>query len=533
MPPDLLYDIPPSDSQGQCKVEHEVLSIAKDRSLQVAGLVDEQQGLYAEEQESLGEITHVQESYSQRRRRRPSPTIWHLALLIGDGMLLIALLVLLLPPPPNLGLNVSGSVFGPWSANFVWLCLALASWSFAVNITQAQRLSSAASPLKSPLCVLCSLMVMLMFCISLLYLFVGEGVISYARPLALYALVSAPILSIWRVILAETINLPRFRRQAVIVGVNAAGKSIARELLRAKHPSASVMGFISEGIDGQEQQVGLPVLGSRSALCSLVRHGMIDLIIIAIDYKANPGLFQEALEGAQRGIAVVPVTAAYEGTSGKIPVEHIVDQWYTVMPSEYASSPLYACWNRLLDLTFGLCGLIILALSFPFLALLIYLDSPGPIFYTQERTGYRGRTFSIYKFRSMHTEAQQAKRPAWVTKGDARITRVGRFLRATHLDELPQVLNILRGEMSLIGPRPERPEYVAELEKSNLFYRYRLSVKPGLTGWAQVKYGYGDTDQDELVKLQYDLYYIKHRALLLDLLIIMKTFIEVGFGHGS
>src|SRR5438067_1758227 len=126
MPPDLLYDIPPSDSQGQYKAEHEVLSVAKDRSLQVAGLVDEQQGLYAEEQESLGEITHLQESCSQRRRQRPSPTIWHLALLVGDGMLLIALLVLLLPPPPNLGLNVSGSVFGPWSANFVWLYLVLA-----------------------------------------------------------------------------------------------------------------------------------------------------------------------------------------------------------------------------------------------------------------------------------------------------------------------------------------------------------------------------------------------------------------------
>jgi lipopolysaccharide/colanic/teichoic acid biosynthesis glycosyltransferase len=260
---------------------------------------------------------------------------------------------------------------------------------------------------------------------------------------------------------------------------------------------------------------------------------MIDVIIMAIDYQAYPELFQEALHAAQYGILVVPVTTMYEKTSGKIPVEYIVDQWYTVMPSDYASSPLYACWNKLLDLAFGLCGLIILALAFPFLALLIYLDSPGPIFYTQERTGYHGRTFSIYKFRSMHTETEQAKRPAWVTKGDSRITRVGRFLRATHLDEVPQVLNILRGEMSLIGPRPERPAYVAELEKSNLFYRYRLSIKPGLTGWAQVKYGYGITDQDELVKLQYDLYYIKHRSLLVDLLIILKTFVEVGFGHGS
>jgi len=158
------------------------------------------------------------------------------------------------------------------------------------------------------------------------------------------------------------------------------------------------------------------------------------------------------------------VTTVYESTSGKIPVEHLGDQWCTVMPAGHSSSLLYICWARMLDLMFGLCGLLILALSFPFLALLIYLDSPGPIFYTQERTGYHGRTFSIYKFRSMHTQKEQARRPAWLTKDDPRITRVGRFLRATHLDEVPQVLNILRGEMSLIGPRPERPAFVADLE---------------------------------------------------------------------
>jgi exopolysaccharide biosynthesis polyprenyl glycosylphosphotransferase len=516
MQPDLEYDMPLADSQGQYKTEHAVLTVEKDRQPQAVRSVDKHQ-----------------EFLNQRRRQRPSPTVWHLALLIGDGMLLIALLVLIVPPPPNLGLNLSSSVFGPWHASFVWLCLALASWSLAFKITRAQQLNCIASLLKSPLYALCSLVLMLIFCIVLLYLFIGGGVISYARPLLLFLVVAAPILGIWRVTMAETINLPRFRPQAVIVGVNAAGRSIAKELRSAKHPGANVVGFIGEGIDQQEQEDGLPVLGSRSALRSLAQIGMIDMIIMAIDYKANPELFQEALEGAQRGIAVVPVTAVYESTSGKIPVEHIGDQWYTVMPEAIASSLLYVCWNKLLDLTFGLGGLIILALLLPFLALLIYLDSPGPIFYTQERTGYQGRTFSIYKFRSMHTEAEQAKRPAWVRKGDPRITRLGRFLRATHLDELPQVLNILRGEMSLIGPRPERPAFVAELEKSNLFYRYRLSVKPGLTGWAQVKYGYGISDQDELVKLQYDLYYIKRRSFLLDLLIILKTVVEVGFGHGK
>ncbi|MDQ2902916.1 MAG: sugar transferase [Ktedonobacteraceae bacterium] len=515
MQPDLKYDMPPANSHEQCETAHTALQAEKEHG---------RHELHPPQQ---------QDFLHQRWRRRPSPAMWHLILLLGDGIVLLALLELLLPLPPHLGLAVSGNGFGSWSTHFAWLCLALASWCCAVNIMQAQTLSCAASLLKSPLYVLGSLALMLVFCISFLYLAIGNEVVSYMSALLLFLAVAAPALVVWRVILAEAINVPRFRRQAVIVGVNAAGRSVARELLEAKHPSANVVGFISEEIEQQEQQDGLPVLGSRSALHSLAQSGVIDMLIMAIDYKDHPELFQEALAGAQRGLTVLPVTTVYESTSGKIPVEHLGDQWCTVMPAGHSSSLLYICWARMLDLMFGLCGLLILALSFPFLALLIYLDSPGPIFYTQERTGYHGRTFSIYKFRSMHTQKEQARRPAWLTKDDPRITRVGRFLRATHLDEVPQVLNILRGEMSLIGPRPERPAFVADLEESNIFYRYRLSVKPGLTGWAQVKYGYGVADQDELVKLQYDLYYIKHRSFLFDLLILLKTCIEVGCAHGS
>lgn len=185
-----------------------------------------------------------------------------------------------------------------------------------------------------------------------------------------------------------------------------------------------------------------------------------------------------------------------------------------------------------MDLAFGICGLAILCILLPVLALLIYLDSPGQIFFIQERAGYRGRTFRMLKFRSMSANVEQAPDGQWTTEHDPRVTRIGQFMRATHLDELPQALNILRGDMSLIGPRPERPAYIAELAKENIFYSYRLSVKPGLTGWAQVKYGYGSGEQDELVKLQYDLYYIKHRSFLLDILIILKTVLEVVLGHG-
>lgn len=196
-------------------------------------------------------------------------------------------------------------------------------------------------------------------------------------------------------------------------------------------------------------------------------------------------------------------------------------------------SPFYLCWHKVVDVAFVIIGTVVLLLILPILALLIYLDSPGPIFYRQERLGLQGKPFCIYKFRSMQTDAEHAGHAVWATEGDPRITRVGRFMRAIHLDELPQVLNILRGDMRLIGPRPEREEFAAELERDAPFYHYRFAIKPGLTGWAQVMYHYGNTHDDALIKLQYDLYYIKHQSFMLDSFIILKTIGEVVFRRGT
>ncbi len=193
----------------------------------------------------------------------------------------------------------------------------------------------------------------------------------------------------------------------------------------------------------------------------------------------------------------------------------------------------YAWWRRGVDLTFGICGATVLLLALPLLAVCIFLDSPGPIFYQQERVGYLGKTFRMLKFRSMHVHAERMGNAVWAAKGDRRVTRIGRFLRMTHMDELPQVLHILRGEMSLIGPRPERPAYAAELQRADPEYSRRLTVKPGLTGWTQVNYGYGDSEQDELEKLKYDLYYIKHQSIRLDLVILVRTISEVVLCHGQ
>lgn len=195
-------------------------------------------------------------------------------------------------------------------------------------------------------------------------------------------------------------------------------------------------------------------------------------------------------------------------------------------------SALYAYWSRGLDILSGVCGMLILLLLLPILALFIFVDSPGPIFYSQERLGYRGQIFRIYKFRSMRRDDERIGQTTWAQVGDPRITRVGQFLRPTHLDELPQVWNILRGEMSLIGPRPELPLFSQKLEKTMPEYTQRLFVKPGLTGLAQVSYNYGDTIEDERIKLGYDLNYIQNRSIVLDVKIMFKTIGEVIFGHG-
>lgn len=516
---------------------HEGIPVSKSGLTHVVKLENESQHSSSfDGLERLGGV--IQESLVREqqgvRRRMHSPIVWRLVLMIGDGVLLIALLTLLLvwAPLPHLGLQMARGRLGRWDAKLLWGCLALVSWGIAVSITQAQEVVCASSRFKSPLRVLFALVLTLIFWMGLTYSFDADRLTSHTLISLLFLVVAAPAFSIWRVTLAELMSLSRFRRQAVIVGINTAGETIAKELQSAKHSNATVLGYISESIDERSQKDGLPMLGGRSALRNLAQGGIIDMIIMATDYKASPALFQEAIEATQLGISMVPMTMVYEQTSGKIPVEHVGDQWYLALPLERTTFLPYLCWRKVMDVIFGLIGSALLLLVLPILALLIYLDSPGPIFYSQERVGYQGRKFRILKFRSMCTEAERPGSAIWAAEGDKRVTRIGRLMRATHLDELPQVLNILRGDMSLIGPRPERQEFVSQLEKTIPFYRCRLSVKPGLTGWAQVKYPYASTSDDALIKSQYDLYYIKHQSFTLDIFIILKTVVEVLLCHG-
>lgn len=463
-------------------------------------------------------------------RKRPSSTVWQLILVAGDVLLLLAIFGLLFHFQIMPGAQTS--IFELQQERLMWICLALVSWGIAAAMTQAQHMSYAANRFKGPACAFFALLLMCLFWTVLDDVLLHIKLVNSIKLDLFFLGVAIPAFSIWRFLFAEIKHLPRFHLRAVIVGVNAAGKIVAQELKNSRSSSIKLLGYIGENTEERTYHNGLPILGDRDSLHYMVYHNMIDTIIIALEYGANPGLFKEAIDAAQFGISVVPMTVAYENCAGKIPVEHVGDQWYAALQSEHVISPLYLFWKKGFDLFCGMIGMLLLAVVTPVLALFIYLDSPGPIFYSQERVGFRGRPFRIYKFRSMRTDAEGKGQAIWASKSDSRVTRIGRFMRATHLDELPQLYNILRGQMSMIGPRPERATFIKELEKTIPFYGHRLAVKPGLTGWAQVKYRYGSSDNDALIKLQYDLYYIKRQSFMLDLFIILNTVIEVLYRRG-
>ncbi len=461
-------------------------------------------------------------------------SLWHFILISGDAVVLATILALFLRIAPNLFIEWQyfSPLFQYWDVRMVCLAILFLSWNGIGRFTRAHDLRVAANRFKSLIAATFTLV--LVFCLWMLLalsFFLGQTV-SPLRMACFFLLFAVPALAGWRLLLAEIMHLPLFRQRVVIVGINTAAETLLREFRCAKRPGLAILGYISSTGESSFEQDSLPVLGSKSMLHALIHKRLVDIIIMALDYKLNPELFQVALEASQHGISVVPLTIIYENISGKIPVKYIGEQWYAALPVEPTVSLLYLCWSRLLDLCFGLCGGLVLALLFLPLSLFISLDSHGPVFYSQERLGQQGRPFRIYKFRSMCSDAEHVGQALWAHSADTRVTRVGRFLRATHLDELPQVLNILRGDMSLIGPRPERAAFVALLETSLPFYRCRLNVKPGLTGWAQVKYRYGNTENDALIKLQYDLYYIKHRSLTLDIFILLRTLLEIVFCRG-
>ncbi|MDI7274348.1 MAG: sugar transferase [Anaerolineae bacterium] len=342
----------------------------------------------------------------------------------------------------------------------------------------------------------------------------------------------------WRTAYSRLLTGARFRRRVLIIGAGQSGRTIARVLRQHGDGVYEIVGFVDDDrsklrrtvpVGGRvtpRERAELQVLGDRHALKDLIRQHCVSTLVLAITHELNGELLPLLLDCLELGVEIAPMAVLYEELTGRVPVEHVGGSWYVAMPIQPpAAGSLFPVVRRLWDIGLAGLGLTLLGLALPVIALAIYLDSPGPIFYTQERVGKGGRIFRAYKFRSMVPDAERVG-PAWAQENDGRVTRVGAILRKAHIDEFPQFLNILKGDMSAVGPRPERPEFVEELAREIPFYRIRHAVKPGMAGWALVHQGYAASKEEALLKLQYDLYYIKHQSLWLDLVILMRTIVD-------
>ena len=343
--------------------------------------------------------------------------------------------------------------------------------------------------------------------------------------------ISVPI---WRAVYAVVFTQPVFQKRVLVVGAGQSGRKIAGILSRTpKHgnPYAGsgfeLVGFVDDNVEKVGTRIAdVAVMGTRRDLVRLVQQYDVDMLVIAIRHapQIESELFQALLNCRELGVDVELMTGLYERLTGRVPVEHAGRDLDLIVPvPDSAIQHFFRAGKRLVDLVAGVGGLMLLAVMAPFIALANAIWSPGPLFYRQLRVGKGGQPFYVYKLRSMIPAAEKDCGAVWSCENDNRITPVGRLLRKTRLDEFPQFLNVLKGDMSLVGPRPERPEFVASLVEQVPFYQARHAVRPGVTGWAQVRYSYGSSVQDALAKLEYDLYYIRHQGLYLELSVLVKT----------
>lgn len=349
---------------------------------------------------------------------------------------------------------------------------------------------------------------------------------------------------VWRVFYSQTLVQGPFRQRALVVG----GAEAATELMKAVQQAgqgADANPFRGTGYEivgrvgwteADAPDGGPHVLGDVRRLVRLARQWGVDEVILAsVDEHDIPLEDREVLlDCRELGMRVSSLASVYERLTGRLPAEHgRYDTQLLLSPDDSPAFRLYSAAKRAIDIIGALLGLLALGLALPFVALANAIGSPGPLFYRQERLGKGGRPFTVVKLRSMIPDAERATGAVWCGVGDPRITAVGRWLRKSRLDELPQVINVLRGEMSIVGPRPERPSLAGLLARDLPLYRVRHAVRPGLTGWAQVHQRYALSIEDARVKLGYDLFYVKHASLYLDLLCMLHTVrIVIGLrGH--
>jgi exopolysaccharide biosynthesis polyprenyl glycosylphosphotransferase len=317
-------------------------------------------------------------------------------------------------------------------------------------------------------------------------------------------------------------------RRVLVVGAGDGGAELVQELSLGDTGPFEAIGLVDDDYDA-EQIAGLPVHGRISNLSDVVQSQRPDIVVLAVGYS-RPEAFERLLDVAGLGFKVVGLPEFHEHAFGRVPVRTLTPGWFMNVLHLY-HRPYTRVAKRTFDLGIAGLGLLLTSWLFPLLAFLVS-RTPGPVVFRQTRLGEGGRTFTIYKFRTMRVDAE-ASGAVWAAEGDPRVTRVGAFMRKTRLDELPQLWNVLRGDMSVVGPRPERPEFVEQLQEAVPFWSRRHLVKPGITGWAQVRRGYTADAEGTADKLSYDLWYLRHRSVLLDLAICVKTVSTLVSGSGA
>lgn len=358
---------------------------------------------------------------------------------------------------------------------------------------------------------------------------IGRGVFLYAAIIVFAGVVGSRLAWEW---IGRRMG-PRER--LLLVGTNPVAVSLATELFDRRHElGVEIVGFV----DADPGKVGSPmlnpgVIGTIEDIPSIVRARGVDRVVVSLVDARGKLPMEKLLEMKLDGVTFDHLPSVYEEYTGKIAVENLRPSWL-IFSAGFRKSRTLAALKRTIDVMVAALGLSIGAPFIALVALAVRLTSPGPVFYHQRRVGLRGHIFTVHKFRSMRQDAEAETGAVWASPtGDSRVTPIGQFLRKTRFDELPQLWNILRGEMSFVGPRPERPEFVTDLTHVIPYYGQRHIVRPGLTGWAQICYTYGASAEDALQKLQYDLYYIKNLSIGLDLYIMFETIKTVVLRKGA
>jgi sugar transferase (PEP-CTERM system associated) len=357
-------------------------------------------------------------------------------------------------------------------------------------------------------------------------LVLGRGIVMIAA-----MLITAVVIG-WRIAFSWLARRVGPQERLLLVGTSAAGVALAKELHRREDLGIQIVGFV----DNDPALVGQPVfnpgiIGTIDDIPELVRTLAIDRVVVSLADARGKLPMEKLLKMRTAGVTFHHMASVYEEYTGKIAVENLRPSWL-IFSSGFRRSQWRETVKRSIDVVAAVGVLAVVSPLLLLMAGLVRLTSPGPALYSQSRVGLQGKLFTIHKLRSMRADAEAGTGAVWSRRGDDRVTPLGRFMRRTRLDELPQLWNVLRGDMSLVGPRPERPEFVQNLEQQIPFYGQRHVVKPGLTGWAQVRYTYGATVGDAMEKLQFELFYIKNFSISLDLFILFETVKTVVLRRG-